>query len=112
MIGFDPNCCSLNKKQKLEDLNMARNKYISYDLTCLHMIINVECKNLINIRRKISTDIPPRGNFEDSKFDRILYTVITLVPWLATTITFKKIATCPGFKGHYGEYAEVNGARG
>ena len=65
-----------------------------------------------NIRRKISTDIPPRGNFEDSKFDRILYTVITLVPWLATTITLKKIATCPGFKGHYGEYAEVNGARG
>ena len=35
-----------------------------------------------------------------------------LVPWLATTVTFRNITTCPGFKGHYGVHAEVNGARG
>ena len=35
-----------------------------------------------------------------------------MVPWLATTVTVKNIATCPGFKGHYGGHAEVNVARG
>ena len=39
-------------------------------------------------------------------------TTLRLVLWLATMATFKNIATCPGFKGHYGGHAEVYGARG
>ena len=31
-----------------------------------------------------------------------------LVLWLATTVTFKTIATCPGFIGNYRGHAEVN----
>ena len=41
-------------------------------------------------------------------FSRHIY----LVLWLATTATFKNIATCPRFKGHCRVHAEVNGARG
>ena len=37
---------------------------------------------------------------------------LSLVPWLATTATFKNIATCPGFIGRYGGHAEVNGTGG
>ena len=34
---------------------------------------------------------------------------LSLVPWLATTVTFKNAATCPRFIGHYGGHAKVNG---
>ena len=66
----------------------------------VHVLIFLTKKQIKNINKQ-----QPQLGFT-------FITSLDLVPWLATTATFKNIATCPGFIGHYGGHSEVNGTGG